>query len=75
MAGFRKDVETLIRARYPIIYVLTWEEARIEKDLLEVSERLKKDLFTWSITTGFARMPDGKPDGGTTDPLRVKQVL
>jgi len=75
MAGFRKDVETLIRARYPIIYVLTWEEARIEKDLLEVSERLKKDLFTWSITTGFARMPDGKPDGGTTDPLRALGYL
>lgn len=71
MSGFRKDVETLIRARYPIVYVLTWEEGRIEKDLLEVSERLKKDLFTWSITTGFARMPDGKPDGGTTDPLRA----
>ena len=55
--------------------MLTWEEARIEKDLLEVSERLKKDLFTWSITTGFARMPDGKPDGGTTDPLRALGYL
>ncbi len=71
MGGFRKEVETLIRARYPIIYVLTWEESRIEKDLLEVSEHLKKGLFSWAITTGFRQLPDGKPDGGTTDPLRA----
>ena len=44
MAGFRQEVETLIRARYPILYVLTWEEGRIEQDLLEVAERLKKEL-------------------------------
>lgn len=71
MSEFRHEVETLVRARYPIVYIVTWEEARVEKDLLEVAEKLKKDLFTWTITAGFRRLPDGKPDSATTDPLRA----
>lgn len=71
MSGFLKEIETLIRARYPIMYVITWEEGRVEKDLLDVTGRLKKELLVWSITEGFRKLPDGKPDHATTDPIRA----
>lgn len=71
MPDFVREAEALIRARYPIIYAITWEEARLERDLLEVAQRLKKELLCWTITVGFRRLPDGKPEGGTTDPLRA----
>jgi ATP-dependent 26S proteasome regulatory subunit len=71
MPDFGREVEALIRARYPIVYAVTWEEARLERDLLEVAQRLKKDLLSWTITVGFQRLPDGKPESGTTDPLRA----
>ena len=27
-----REIETLIRARYPILYVISWEERRVEED-------------------------------------------
>jgi adenylate kinase family enzyme len=51
---FAQELETLIRARYPILYVVTSEEARFEKLLLEITQRRQKRLLEWSCTTGIA---------------------
>ncbi|MCB9858782.1 MAG: AAA family ATPase [Phycisphaerales bacterium] len=49
----REELEILIRARYPIIYVVSWEESRIERRLKEIANRRKKQLICWSVTTGL----------------------
>jgi len=46
------EIEDLIRARYPILYVVSTEEARVEAALVEVGRRREKQLFEWSCTTG-----------------------
>lgn len=48
------ELETLIRARYPIIYVVSWEERRVEETLREICQRRGKKMFLWTVTQGMA---------------------
>ncbi len=47
------EIETLIRARYPILYIVSSEETRVQKALMEIAQRRQKKLFEWSCTTGI----------------------
>ena len=38
-SAVNKELETLIRARYPIIYVVSWEEKRVEDALARSSPK------------------------------------
>ncbi len=48
------EIETLIRARYSLLYLVTSEEARAMEGLREVASRRRKKLYEWSVTTGLA---------------------
>lgn len=48
-----KEIEVLIRAKYPILYIVSWEERRVEKCLAELCGELKRTLHTWSLTQGM----------------------
>ncbi|MBI2901736.1 MAG: AAA family ATPase [Planctomycetes bacterium] len=47
------EIEVLIRARYPILYVVSWEEQRVQDWLLEVAKKRNKRVFEWSFSTGI----------------------
>ncbi len=47
------ELETLIRARYPIIYVVSWEERRVEETLRDICQRRGKKMVVWTATTGL----------------------
>jgi len=49
----RREIETLIRARYPILYVVTWEEQRVAAWVADIAKKRDKKLFEWSCTTGL----------------------
>jgi len=51
-----EPVQIHIRAGYPILWILSWEERRVEGHLCLLSAALKQDrtFFTWSINDGFA---------------------
>jgi len=49
-----QEIECLIRARYPILYVLSWEEGRVQEMLVDVGRRQKKKVYEWSMSTGLA---------------------
>ena len=38
-AGDSQELETLIRARYPILSIASWEEERVERALQEIAQR------------------------------------
>ena len=44
-----EELDILIRARYPIIYLVSWEEERVEQCLAEIAERRKKKLYMWTL--------------------------
>ena len=47
------EIETLIRARYPILYIVSSEEARVVELLAAIAQRRQKKLLEWSCTTGL----------------------
>jgi AAA+ superfamily predicted ATPase len=49
------ELEVLIRARYPIIYVVTWEEERLEQRLNEIARRRNKSLHVWTCSQGVIK--------------------
>jgi SpoVK/Ycf46/Vps4 family AAA+-type ATPase len=53
---FLKEVDELIRARYTLLYVVTWEEDRARELLAQVAGKQQKALFEWSITDGLRRI-------------------
>lgn len=75
------QLEVFIRARYPLLYVVTWEEERALVELARVATSLNKRIFDWSIVQGLARYRasvDGPVDGrkGSKDPIvALKEVL
>jgi ATP-dependent 26S proteasome regulatory subunit len=48
-----QEIEVLIRAKYPILYIVSWEERRVEEAVAGVCTALKRQLHTWSITQGM----------------------
>lgn len=65
MAFPKEQLSKLIRAQYPIVYLVSWEEERIENNLIRLKDELygpDADFFSWS-TTGGLQNGDGKVDG------------
>jgi|GEM_PF-2664959 len=50
--NFQAELETLIRARYPILYGVTSEESRVKNLIVEISRRLQ---------ASSANLPTPKP--------------
>jgi hypothetical protein len=48
-----QDLEVLVRARYPLLYVLTGEEARVQDVVLQIARRRDKKVYEWSCTGGL----------------------
>jgi SpoVK/Ycf46/Vps4 family AAA+-type ATPase len=72
------ELNTLIRAKYPILYIVSWEERRIEQTLRQVAAQLRKKLYGWTITSGILPLDgyDGiPPDPSTAAPLRALDAI
>ena len=71
LSSFIAELDVLIRARYPLIYLVTWEEQRVDALLASLAESHGKALYTWSVTQGLCRLDDGRTASkadGSTDP-------
>jgi hypothetical protein len=75
-----KELDVLIRARYPIIYVVSWEEERVEQQLAEIARQRNKKFYVWTLTQGLVKQgaatgPAGKGNS-TIDPVQaINQVI
>ena len=67
-------IETLIRARYPLIYVVSFEESRVDDEMSRITKDRKKELYKWSITKGL-EMPDGSLLSDFKDPIKVLEYI
>ncbi|MHB1458727.1 MAG: AAA family ATPase [Armatimonadota bacterium] len=61
------EISTLIRARYPIIYIVSWEEQRVMDALKSIADERGKRIYNWSITQGMG--VNGGVDESTREPL------
>lgn len=77
-----QNIDILIRARYPILYLLTYEESRVEKFLLEIANTQNKKLRIWTATDGlvqrtsFGIVPkDQVSDSRLNDPVELLRFI
>ncbi len=79
--NFQTELETLIRARYPILYILSSEEMRVQDLVVDIARKRQKKVFEWSYSTGI--VPAGTSiqsqkhrNAATKDPLMaLDQVI
>ncbi len=72
------ELNILTRAKYPIIYIVSWEERRIEDMLREVALNRRKKLYGWTLTNGIAPLDlvQAHPvDPSTRDPLNALNFI
>ncbi|MBI5092218.1 MAG: AAA family ATPase [Candidatus Hydrogenedentes bacterium] len=70
---FLQEMDRLIRARYALLYVVTFEEERARRLLGELAQNQRKVMFEWSITDGLRRVTGATED--TTAAKRVREPL
>lgn len=51
--NFQTEIETLIRARYPILYIITSEEMRVQNLVVEIAAKRQKKVFEWTFSNGI----------------------
>jgi hypothetical protein len=79
--NLQTEIETLIRARYPILYIISSEEMRVQNLAVEIARKRQKKVFEWSCSTGI--VPAGTSiqsqkhrNAATKDPLAaLDQVI
>ena len=74
---FVQELDTLVRARYPLVWLVTWEEQRLEAILGGLADSHGKQLLTWSVGRGFRRPPGARtppPEGGE-EPLAALRAV
>ncbi len=71
---FADELETLIRARYPILYLVTNEETRVQEVIAGIAQKRQKKVYEWCYSTGI--VPAGTSiqsqktrNSATRDPL------
>lgn len=72
------ELNTLTRAKYPIIYIVSWEERRVEDILRQVAIERRKKLYGWTLTNGIMPLDvvQSDPiDPSTRDPLNALDMV
>lgn len=78
--NFATEIETLIRARYPILYLITSEEMRVQNILVEIAAKRQKKVYEWTYSSGI--VPAGTSvqsqknrNPSTKDPLAALDLV
>nr|WDA98848.1 AAA family ATPase [Sciadococcus taiwanensis] len=73
--NFFSELELLIKARYPIIYIPTIEEERLEFYLQQFIKTLKdRSLFAWNFADGYYSNPNDL-GFGAKNPLQALELI
>lgn len=67
----KSEIGDLIRARYPLIYVVSHEEVRVEGSLKKLCIEREMRMEVWSITQGFRVLANGSGDRDVKDPMKA----
>ena len=68
------DIAALLRARNPLLLVVTREEARFERFAMEIAQGANLELRCWDCATGISNI-NGEPKNGGTSALEPSAAL
>ncbi len=72
----RNELDIYIRARYPLLWIVTPEEQRALGEIQSLAESQRKRVLVWSVTAGVANPAvPGRADAGKRDPLVLLQAI
>ena len=76
---FLVELDTLIRARHPLLWLVSSEEPRVDGLLEEMAQTHGKVLLAWSVTKGLHRLGGARaqppPCEGTEDPIAALRAV
>ncbi len=72
---FRDEFKLLLRARYPLIYIPTYEEERVEAAIREeASQQGNRPVYTWDFVDGYQGNPNDA-GFGRRNPLQALEFV
>ena len=79
MTSFRDTLALLFKARFPVLYVETFEESRVVAEIAAVGSdaariRTPRPIHTWTATQGLVSA-DGSAQSGTQDATKALDAL
>lgn len=72
----KQELDIYIRARYPLLWIVTPEEARALKEIDALAQERKRRLLYWSSTTGLTNpaLPE-RTDPAKRDPIQLLTTI
>ncbi|MDX1978482.1 MAG: AAA family ATPase [Pseudanabaenaceae cyanobacterium bins.68] len=71
---FESELDLMLRARYPVIYVATREEQRAEKAIAAVTKQLGRQIYIWDFVEGYQGNPNDQ-GVGKRNPLQALELV
>jgi len=72
---FTQELIILLKARYPIIYINTTEENRVEYLIRKtIKTNLNRSIYTWDFIEGYTNNPNN-PNFGKRNPLQALELV
>ncbi|MBF2088757.1 MAG: AAA family ATPase [Synechococcales cyanobacterium K44_A2020_017] len=72
---FRDEFELLLRARYPLIYIPTVEEERVEQAIADCAKQQgNRNIYTWDFVDGYQGNPNDT-GFGRRNPLQALELI
>lgn len=62
--AFVRELDIHVRARYPLLYLVTWEEQRLDAVLADLARGHGKELWHWSVSRGLVRVNGARTEPG-----------
>jgi hypothetical protein len=72
-ARFAADVSALLRARNPLLWIVTREEARAERVIFDAAAAAGYDVRCWDCATGVSQF-DGRPIDARATEARAEAI-
>ncbi|KPB03424.1 AAA family ATPase [Bacillus sp. CHD6a] len=76
---FLEEFANYCRARFPYIYISTWEEERVIHDIQQVADAVEliktpRNVFTWSVTNGLTSRSRSETQE-TKNPIKALEFI
>lgn len=69
------DVSALLRARNPLLWIVTREEARVERYLFEAAKAAKYIPLMWDVAQGVTDIGGSESRGFSRDPGEMLDII
>lgn len=72
-SAFVHELDVHVRARYPLLWLVSAEEQRVDGILDQLARTHGKSFYTWSVTQGLCRVTAGKAERAArkADPMEA----